>query len=357
MIRNPSTLRMNETGVDTPPITDRVEAVKLYCLSGGTVEKSEIAAWNGHRFEVLPCYFAGNSLVTVRRHPQEHTMQVHYPVDLRITAGDVEGATVAYPNEDNTGWLFAHCDKDYHIDHEHKLRGAVSSAFEDQMHELHGILRTAMYTAFLSSTSDSRDAFGAASRAYGALGDFREDVKARVLAEARKKHIGHYHQNPHDAHIHDPVEEAILHTARTWTLTKAATVWTPIQDAAAAVLKEVVYEHPYETRWDNLVNAPRRGEDPVAGFEYCYTAVNSAAVIEGHDNLPDPNWDFDHLRNGQIVRGNHTYLDGEPKGNAFIFLAVRFKRPIPDGTLPGADIGRVEWEQEPAYVLKVSTAR
>ena len=115
-----------------------------------------------------------------------------------------------------------------------------------------------------------------------------------------------------------------------------------------------MYEHPYEMRWENLVNAPRRGEDPVGGFEYCYTAVSSTAVIEGHDNLPDPNWNFDHLRNGQIIRGNHTYLDGEPEGNAFIFLAIRFKRPIPDGTLPGADIGRVEWEQEPAYVLKVS---
>ncbi|MCY4495841.1 MAG: hypothetical protein OXC14_00975 [Rhodospirillaceae bacterium] len=283
-------------------------------------------------------------------------MRAFYPVDPRMTENDVlppggKGATIAYANETNDGWLFRHCDKDFHIDHEFKLKAAVTTAFERQMHTLHKVLRTATYTALLSSTSDSRDAFGAASRAYDELGNFREDVKAAVLAEARQRHIGYYHQNPHEAHIHDPVERAIIQTAGQWSQTKEATVWAPITDAVAAVLAAVQVEHPYETRWDRLANAPRRGVDPVDGYEYCYTVVVRSHVIEGHDNLPDPNWDFDHLRNGQQTRGNYTYYDGEPKRNAFLFIAIRFKRPVPKGTKPGADIGRVEWEQDPAYFL------
>ena len=40
-----------------------------------------------------------------------------------------------------------------------------------------------------------------------------------------------------------------------------------------------------------------------------------------------------------------------PKASAFLFVAVRFKRPIPEGTRPGQDIGRVEWTQDPAYLI------
>lgn len=233
----PTTIRTKLSGVfEVIPIDTSVyPPAKTFALHNERPDNDNywIVGWNGHEFEVMPAELwkvsrAMGGYMSQQNSAREGGSVIYYPIDPRMFVKDIAGATIAYPNESNDGWLFAHCDKDFHIDHEHKLSGAVSSAFENQMHKLHGVLRSAMYSAFLSSTSDSRDAFGAASRAYGSLGDFQADVKARVLSEARKKHIGHYHQNPHDGHIHDPVEEAILHTARTWTLTKKATEWAPI---------------------------------------------------------------------------------------------------------------------------------
>ena len=91
------------------------------------------------------------------------------------------------------------------------------------------------------------------------------------------------------------------------------------------------------------------GVDPVDGYEYCYTSVVSATPITGAANLPDPLWAFDHLRNGYVDRGDYRYTDAETPANAFQFIAIRFKRPIAEGTAPGKFIGSVPWIQEPAY--------
>ena len=349
----PATIDAGDGGLSLP-IADAAEDIDSlledYCIPGSTADKALLAAWNGHKFEVLEGEAESTRSVNFSNYTHEYKHFVYYPIDRRTTAKDWAGAIAAKHNEDGTAWL-PDWDKDYHIDHEFRLQAAVTTAFERQMHTLHKTLRTANYSALLSSTSESRDAFGAASRAYDNLGNFREDVKAQVLKEARKLHIGYYHQNPHEAHVHDPIERAILEVAANWAAHKDVTVWTPIAAAVGFVLAAVQKEHPYEDRWIREVEAPKRGEDPVAGYEYCYTAVTSKHVIEGHDNLPDPNWDFDHLRNGQVLRGNYTYRDDEPKASAFLFVAVRFKRPIPEGTRPGQDIGRVEWTQDPAYLI------
>ena len=305
-----------------------------------------VVTWNGHQFETTaPAFYhetdqllVGLSNPTNPDDTAEYLSHLYYPIDPRTKEKDWKGCRKAVHNEAGTAWL-PYWGKDQHIDHEFALQAAVTTVFERQMHALHKVLRTATYSALLSSTSDSRDAFGAASRAYENLGNFREDVKAEVLREARTKHKGSMEQNPHEAHIHDPVERAILAVGTEWVANKQTIVWQSIQAQVGFVLAAAQKEHPYEDRWVREVEAPRRGEDPVAGYEYCYTAVTSKDVIEGHDNLPDPNWDFDHLRNGQVIRGDYTYTDGEPRVNAFLFLAIRFRRPVPEGTRPGQDIG------------------
>lgn len=90
----------------------------------------------------------------------------------------------------------------------------------------------------------------------------------------------------------------------------------------------------------------------MAGYEYCYTTTVANMPITGAANLPDPTWPFDYLRNGAVDRGSYRYTDGDLVANAFLFLGIRFRRPVPAGTLPGADIGSVTWEQEPVHFLK-----
>ena len=109
----------------------------------------------------------------------------------------------------------------------------------------------------------------------------------------------------------------------------------------------IEWRHEREKRLNDAAAA--RGEDPVGGFEYCYVLSQTAAAITGDSNLPDPAWAFDRLRTGTIGRGLFVYSDAEPKTNSLLSWVVRFKRPIPEGTQPGADIGSVAWTQEAAY--------
>ena len=85
-------------------------------------------AWNGHEFEIVPIQARewfwdeynphrvvhGVEVTPVRGKARELLMTVHYPIDPRMAASDVRGATVAYPNASNDGWLFAHADADWH---------------------------------------------------------------------------------------------------------------------------------------------------------------------------------------------------------------------------------------------------
>ena len=196
----PTTVIVKEGKTILPAGTKALDPTLL--LLGG----EKLVFWNGHEFEIEPCgLYRGDPEDWYQfewgETVYETSAMAYYPLDPRMTETDIAGATVAYPNETNDGWLFAHCDKDFHIDHEFKLLAGVTTAFERQMHVLHKALRTATYTALLSSTSDSRDAFGAASRAYDELGNFREDVKAYVLAQARKLHLGYYHTEPNTPNL------------------------------------------------------------------------------------------------------------------------------------------------------------
>ena len=116
----------------------------------------------------------------------ETGMTCYYPIDPRIKESDVKGATVAYPNADNTGWLFAHCDSDYMIDHEYKLLAGVTTAFEPEFRKMHNELMQATHGLIINNTLEKQADVIAAQKAYNNLGLFREDVRANVLNEARK---------------------------------------------------------------------------------------------------------------------------------------------------------------------------
>ena len=94
-------------------------AVNLIGLTGSIPEKTYMACWNGHEFEIIECHVQWYPVYTTiaisaRRSdllPFEYSMIAHYPIDPRMLAEDIKGATVAYPNGDNTAWLFAHNTK------------------------------------------------------------------------------------------------------------------------------------------------------------------------------------------------------------------------------------------------------
>ena len=221
-----------------------------------------IAAWNGHEFEVILVQVNLNTRSGIaytspardkdntRRASEESIMEVYFPVDPRMTPIDVRGATVAYFNDDRDGWLFAHCDADWHLDHEARLQGAVSAAFESEIERANKVFRDAVYDCFLVNDRGNQAAVSAWNRMVHNLNEFRDDVKEAVVVEAQTRHLGYFHQNPHEAHIHAPIEHAIRAAIPKWQArTNRLLEWNPIETYVNAVLTEVATKHVYETRW------------------------------------------------------------------------------------------------------------
>lgn len=233
---------MNERGIEVRRLETRAAMLTTYCLPGSTETEASIAAWNGHEFEILPCHFGyGNSvaLYTARPHPQENTMEVYYPVDPRIISTDIAGATAAYPNEDNTGWLFRHCDPNCMTDHEYELRATM-----------HGVFRSAIDAAQVKVNEASNQAVRTrVVSTHRLLGAFQDAAVEAVLTKARTRHIGWYEQYPHEAHIHLPIRRAIDATVAVWQ-TDRRQDYVAVSGAVAGILKAIGKLHAYETRWD-----------------------------------------------------------------------------------------------------------
>ena len=192
------------------PFPSKEEGIRRYTFSDN--ELLYVAAWNGHEFEAIQVkatYSAEYQVFSIKPvvsegtegddYPvssEEQSMVLYYPIDPRMIRSDVAGATFVFPNADNDGWLFGHCDKDYMIDHEYKLLAAVTSSFERQDALLHNELMESYSSALANNDNSNRLDVQLARQTYRDLGRFREDVKAAVLSEARMRFIGWYQTNP-----------------------------------------------------------------------------------------------------------------------------------------------------------------
>ena len=266
----------------------------------------------------------------------------YFPIHPSMTAEDVEGAT--YAHDDGTHWLLAHCSPqeqiDFAADAEAYTRAQLGLAIDESN------------VALSVATGDT--ARTKAKAKVDALIEFAKAAGRRAHALVVAQTLGHYHRDPHHDHLREIAWACINAQQLDW-IARASRDDDSIRVQAAvnAVKMRLASEHAIEWRHarEKRLNdaAAARGDDPVAGYEYCYVLSQTAAVITGESNLPDPAWPFDRLRTGTIGRGLFVYSDAEPRTNALLSWIVRFKRPIPKGTQPGADIGSVAWTQEAAY--------
>lgn len=272
------------------------------------------------------------------------------PLLLGMTAEDVEGATYAYDH--GTHWSVAHCSPDEQVDFAAAVEHYVRASMQDAVNRALAALALASGEAPIATARDKADALGEFARAAG------KHAHVRVV----KATLGHWHRDPHQDHTRDLAVFALEAVLALWDeLGKADTnegrAFTTKRhyakaeaDAVITRLKQahaIEWRHVRQKRLDDAAAAA--GTDPVAGFEYVYAASLFPAVITGAANLPSPTWPFDALRNGRVLRGSFFYTDGEPVPTRFQPWAIRFKRPVPEGTKPGASIGSVPWVQEAAY--------
>ena len=216
------------------------EAISLHGIKPSTPELTRLAAWNGHEFEVLEALFIarGSTAVAIFRDTYEYEMLIHFPIDPRMIPSDIAGATRAYPNADNDGWLFAHCDADYHLDQEVRIKADIISLFQPGL------------DVRMSTVITARDTLQtAALEKWQKVLHFRTAVINRAETNARNVHLGWYHQNPHESHLHSLILSAIEGTKEHWDNTPALK-YSTVSGVVDPIIHALKNPHPYETRWD-----------------------------------------------------------------------------------------------------------
>ena len=300
-----------------------------------------LVVWNGHEFEVQVVRYTAYESYSKARFidTAEQISVIHYPIDQRTKAKDWRRCLKAKPNEDNTAWL-PDWDPDTMVDYEEELVGAAITRFQPSIDAAQVKVNEATNTVLRAQVVGD----------HKALVEFRDDAAEAASEWVQGKHIGWQDQHPHEAHIHRPLLLVIQETVRAWQ-TNRASDYSKVSARVAAIIRDLSNPHAYETRWDMDARLIREGHDPVGGYEHCFTIVASEDALTVDAALPDPTWPFDSLATatGGRIRGGQTYWDAEPTPVEARPWIHRFRRPIPEGTLAGADLGTVDWEFDAAY--------
>ena len=253
---NPKTTFIVDYGgkAEVPAGTTTEQAAALLALPGTAQgDRMQVAAFNGHRFEVIHCQVRHTADLADGRYayfswsapddgeqPHEQSMEIKYPVDSRILPSDVEGAMKAERNAAGTAWLFLPpSDEDAMLDEEDALRAAIVGRFASAIDAAQVKVNEAT-----NATVRAR-----VVAAHSALAQFRDAVIDAALATARTRHIGWLEQRPHEAHIHLLVKNAVDTVIADWQ-TDRATDYRQISAQVAAVLKGLTKLHAYEWAWE-----------------------------------------------------------------------------------------------------------
>lgn len=211
-----------------------------------TVKVGNIACWNGHEFEVLEKYVYPHHgevrLQYARGEQMERVMYMYHPVDRRIIADDVAGATLAYPNDDNTAWLFRHADEGTHHDYELNLLAALDGVMQPLFRQYQ--------VDIISATSDS-----AKTRAEGLftlMSIFYGECITAARNMARDVWLGFRQQNPHPqkGYLDTDITNAILVVETAWKDDRPDDLIK--LNTALTYLRRSLNMPSVETRWDKI---------------------------------------------------------------------------------------------------------
>ena len=171
-----------------------------------------------------------------------HLTDIAYPIDPRMTRKDIEGATIAYANPDNTGWLFAHATREEHHDREVLTEAVLSAVFADEISDLQ--IQVIQLIVNQKSTSRQRGEL----TNYDALAQFRQDVMEYARARERTLHIGQHIQEPLEYPIHKMALKAIEGVKQIWQASKESTL-ASIAGPVGRIQNRLQQRHGYQTRW------------------------------------------------------------------------------------------------------------
>lgn len=167
---------------------------------------------------------------------------IAYPIDLRMTKVDIEGATHIYKNTANTGWLFAHSTIEDHEIREAAIKEVVYLAFEEAVGDAH----IAVVDSSHRNYSDIQRS--GPIRAYKNIIEFRRACMGHAVKLERDSYLGeHLHVDTRS--INKIASKAISEIRQEWESKKSA-AYNTIRLNVHSIGFELDLSHTYETRWD-----------------------------------------------------------------------------------------------------------
>ena len=292
------------------------------------------------RFHLAPTYpvTGPNGFIGYDLQPEDTAGLVYRPPHPDMKPDDILTAT--YVEDTGTYWLFAPCSPHEQIDFAAEVKHFAESQFDNSIQAA---------VSNTTAATEAADRIAKHSKA-NALIEFADEVGGNAHTRVVEAVLGHFHKDQHNDHKRDLTLSAIGFVNNRWKNTESHVLkQTLISNIINAISQGLSKAHAIEWRHARARRLAAAGGDPIEGYEYCYTKNQTAAAITDETQFPDPNWNFDQLRDGEIERGGREYFDAQPESNIFQTWIIRFRRPVPAGTQPGADIGSVPWIQESAY--------
>ena len=191
-----------------------------------------------------------------------HAERMAYPIDPAMTEKDINGASIIYPNETNTGWLFAHALPAHHDDRIITLEAVMHTLFENLVYDkLDDVLKAVIGHNNPSPKigTELLYTYQAQSGAYANYGTIRAFQKECVkwCSEVEKLlHVGQHVQEDDHTLKHQLVR-AINQAKAVWkadTEGKALSL-VAIEGHVNAIIAHVERDHAFETRWVKAAKA------------------------------------------------------------------------------------------------------
>ena len=233
--------------------------------------------WNGRQFETAKVDYSEAPEIGVwyfraaSTDVHERQMLHYYPIDPRMTRSDVDGAIRAYPNADNTGWIFKHTDEGTHHDYELRLISAVDGVIQPYFRQL----LVDQFSTQETVRQAAADRFVTLSRFYG-------EVVVAARAIARSAYLGEREQkaHPREGWLDHDITAAVAQVRAKWSEDASTDDNNRVAPALVYITQSLTMPS-VETRWDRAARLEAEAKKKAAEEAAAAESESSGSESEG----------------------------------------------------------------------------
>ena len=213
--------------------------------------RCHIATLHGEEWRAVEGYVGagiGSEGVYIGCEADHFATKLAFPIDKRMMAKDINGATIVYPNSDNDGWLFAHATKTDHIDRIWLASTAMSSIFDRVMED-----RLQQTLASIINNPQTNQQRGVYLK-WADMLDFKKDCTAYCVRFEKLLYLGQHKQQA-GLNLRDMLLLCIKHVKTEWQ--KVEDKFDGVAGDVNGIIAALEADHDFETRWEQEARQKR----------------------------------------------------------------------------------------------------